>query len=82
MSDISKQHYAKWLEESLKGLVKFSPKKIAIVAINEKSGSFVSHNFCTAGNLFEMAGLLHMQGTAEMLHDNKDLAQYISGEEE
>lgn len=62
MIDLTKEPYAKWLEESLQSMAEQHPKKIAMVCIDEEGNYMSTYYECGPMDLYGMAGSLHAEG--------------------
>lgn len=62
MTDLTKEPYAKWLEEALQSLADNHPKKIAMVALDSEGNYLSTYYECAPIDLYTMSGALHAEG--------------------
>lgn len=77
MSDITKEPYAKWLEEALQSLTQQHPAKIAIVALSEKGDYMSTYYECGPIDLYAMGGSLQAEGLWRELKVNGNVLKQI-----
>lgn len=62
MTDLTKEPYAKWLEDALRSLAEQHPKKIAMVALDAEGNYLSTYYKCGPIDLYTMSGALHAEG--------------------
>ena len=77
MSDITKEPYAKWLEEALQSLTQQHPAKIAIVALSEKGDYMSTYYECGPIDLYAMGGSLQADGLWREIRANSNILKQI-----
>lgn len=87
-NNITKMHYAKWLEECLRDISSLPIRGIALMGLTDNGESYVNYYKCTMGDKLVIAGLVNQDATLDMLaaqgviqYEDED-EEDVNGEEE